>query len=228
MIPSTTHSAAILEDVFIPQPFQVVFYEGQNTSTSCIAILILRDVEFEMEESFSISIIREGSVPNATIVSPFVATVTIQEDTTPEPSSEESAALSLPWLIATLSVSIIVVGVSSCLGGLLVYRCRVHCKMTKDDDPLYDYVVTDDKMVTSPNKAYTELNRSLPPQPAVANHLAITTSPNESYQQRLEMNPAPIATSMNEAYLTSVSLLVASSHTSEPSNHDAVAHQDNS
>ena len=63
----------ILEDVFIPDPFQVVFSEYQNTSTECIDILILKDNEEEEDEYFTVSITSAGTEPYARIIDPSVA-----------------------------------------------------------------------------------------------------------------------------------------------------------
>ena len=76
---STPPFTSIPEDVFIPHPFQVVFYEGQNNSTSCIDIFLLPDSVLEDDEYFTISIATAGTEPHARILSPSVVTFTIQD-----------------------------------------------------------------------------------------------------------------------------------------------------
>ena len=117
------YPVAILEDVFIPEPFQVVFSEGQNTSTGCIDILILSNTADEGDEYFTISISSARTEPSARITSPSAVTVTIQGND-PTPTTENGEAISPLVLGAIIGVSIVVIGVTSCVAAILVYLCH--------------------------------------------------------------------------------------------------------
>ena len=71
---------ALSDDISLPDPLQVVFSVGQNTSTGCITITITRDEEFEEDHYFTVSITSAGTVPYAVVGSPAVARVTILDD----------------------------------------------------------------------------------------------------------------------------------------------------
>ncbi|CAI8028755.1 hypothetical protein GBAR_LOCUS16349 [Geodia barretti] len=193
-------TASTLEDVSIPEPFQVVFSEGQNTSTGCIDILILRDAADEGDEHFTISITSGGTEPGARITSPSAVTITIQGND-PTPTTVNDEAISLPVLGAIIGVSSIVIGVTSCVAAILVYICyskRV-CRQqkTRSEDPVYATVGSKDDGVTVTKPLSLR-------QPPITDN-AIITSPNESYTyppiMNLGVHREIITTSLNDAYI---------------------------
>ena len=150
--------------MFIPQPFQVVFSEGQNTSTSCVNILLLTDTELEDDEHFTISITSAGTEPYARILSPSLVTVTIHgttpSDTTPHQNDKN---LSLQWGMVILILSCVVVGAMSCFVSILLYHCILKqkcCKLSTTEgshtyETARDMFCLENNMVT--NEAYSRV-----------------------------------------------------------------------
>ena len=60
--------------------FQLVFPVGHPTPTNCIDIPITSDTELEDNHEFTVEITGAGSAPYATLGSPVVTTVTIEDD----------------------------------------------------------------------------------------------------------------------------------------------------
>ena len=190
----------------------MVFYEGQNNSTSCIDIFILPDSVLEDDEYFTISIATAGTEPHARILSPSVVTFTIQ-DTTPSDTlltHDDRVDLSLQWFIIVLAGSCIAVGITSCITTALLSQCLskriICCKQTQEKDPIYETTIDDElKMVTTPNEAYSSPSTSQPPP--TSDLIPIRTSLNESYlaqyhtrPSNLEMGQAVVTSSSNAAY----------------------------
>ena len=176
--------------MFIPRPFQVVFSEGQNTSTSCVNILVLRDTELEDDEHFTISITSAGTEPYARILNPSVLRVTIHDtvpsDTTPHQNDEN---LSLQWGMVMLILSCVVVGATSCFVAILLYHCiskQKCCKLSKRShtyETARDVFCLENNMVT--NEAYSRVIS----RPPLANDRAIITSPNHTVHVQAPVRP---------------------------------------
>ena len=207
---------------------QLVFSEGQNTSTGCVSVLILEDTEEEGDEYFTLSITSAGTQPHAKIISPSVVTIIIQED---NPTDDEDLVLSLPILATILSVASVVLGVISCIAAVLVYHCLSKygcCKKTQAhkyyEDPVYAAIKEGGK---TPNKVRITPPDSLSPPTAAFNKMEmIPTSPNESYTSPIDsgvhtrpvclgIHQEGITTSLNEAY-TFATLAAVTPPTTEP------------
>ena len=178
----------------------MVFSEGQNTSTGCIDILILRDAADEGDEHFTISITSGGTEPGARITSPSAVTITIQGND-PTPTTVNGEAISLPVLGAIIGVSIVIIVVTSCVAAILVYIfyskrvCRQ--QKTRSEDPVYATVGSKDDGVTVTKPLSLR-------QPPITDNMIIT-SPNESYTyppiMNLGVHREIITTSLNDAYI---------------------------
>ena len=203
----------------------MVFSEGQNTSTECIDILILKDNEEEEDEYFTVSITSAGTEPYARIIDPSVVTITIEGTNTTPASSEDSEAISPLVLGATLGgVSIVAIAVTGCVAAIIVYICyskRVCCQKTHGSQPEYPVYATigskhDGLTVTKPQLLLTD---SLSPRGPVTPNSAIETSPNESYtfppitQCYMGTHREVITTTLNDAY--AVATLAANSEIDE-------------
>ena len=179
-----------------------MFSEGQNTSTGCIDILILSNTADEGDEYFTISISSAQTEPSARISSPSAVTVTIQGND-PTPTTEKGEAISPLVLGAIIGISIVVIGVTSCVAAILVYLCyskRV-CRQqkTRIEDPFYATIGSKDDGITV----------TKPPSPRqlpITDNMIIT-SPNESYtyppivtRGNLGVHREVITTSLNDAY----------------------------
>ena len=178
--------------MFIPQPFQVVFSEGQNTSTSCVNILVLRDTELEDDEHFTISITSAGTEPYSRILSPSVVIVIIR-DTTPSDKMphQNDENLSLQWVMVILILSCVVVGATSCFVAILLYHCiskQKCCKLSTTEgshtyETARDMFCLENNMVT--NEAYSRVMS----QPQLANDQAIIASPNHTVHVQAPARP---------------------------------------
>ena len=60
--------------------FQLVFPVGHPTQTNCINIPITSDTQLEDNHEFTVEITGAGSAPHATLGSPVVTTITIEDD----------------------------------------------------------------------------------------------------------------------------------------------------
>ena len=178
--------------MFIPQPFQVVFSEGQNTSTSCANILVLRDNELEDDEHFTISIISAGTEPYARILSPSVLIVTIHDivpsDTTPHQNDEN---LSLQWVMVILILSCVVVGATSCFVAILLYHCisKQKCCKLSTTEGSHTYETARDVFCLENNVVTNEAYSRVMSRPPLANDQAIITSPNHTVHVQAPARP---------------------------------------
>ena len=69
------------DDTGLTNPvFQLVFPVGHLSQTYCIDIPITSDTELEDNHEFTVEITGAGSAPHATLGSPVVTTVTIEDD----------------------------------------------------------------------------------------------------------------------------------------------------
>ena len=60
--------------------FNLIFTVGHPNSTKCFDIPITSDTELEDDHDFNVTIISAGSAPHASIGTPSVAIVTIEDD----------------------------------------------------------------------------------------------------------------------------------------------------
>ena len=137
---------ATSEDVSIPQPFQVTF-SGPQSSVGCISIPVISDSDAEGDEFFTVSIAMAGSQPHARILSPSVATITIQDNTTSMSESNTLESMyytleSIYWSAGILAGCCITVGLVGCILGALLHWCcsRHSCCMRKtpiNDIPMH-------------------------------------------------------------------------------------------
>ena len=71
----------LADDTGLGNPqFQVVFLIGHPTQTYCTDIPITSDTELEDNHEFIVEITGAGSVPHATLGTPGLTTVTIEDD----------------------------------------------------------------------------------------------------------------------------------------------------
>ena len=76
----TPFSAAVADDISLPDPLQVVFSVGQTESTGCIDVPITSDTELEGDHDFTVTITSAGSAPHAIIGDVFISSITIDDD----------------------------------------------------------------------------------------------------------------------------------------------------
>ena len=71
----------VADDTNLTNPvFPLVFPVGHPTPTICTDIPIMSDTELEDNHEFTVEITGAGSAPHATLGSPVVTTVTIEDD----------------------------------------------------------------------------------------------------------------------------------------------------
>ena len=69
------------EDTGLPSAqFNLTFTVGHPNATKCIDIPITSDTELEDDHDFNVTITSAGSAPHASIGTPSVTTVTIEDD----------------------------------------------------------------------------------------------------------------------------------------------------
>ena len=192
-----------------------MFQVGQNTSTGCTSIQIVRDTELEGDQLFTVSITSAGTEPYVRIRSPSVATVIIEDFSTPSQppgSDDESGVLSLQLAIAIPALCSVVVGVASCLLATLLYRClakQLCCPARPiGEDPVYaDIVVNNHRpiLLSETDTLQTPTDHEL------GYEFPLEIAPNEAYAQATDSlrshpetsNSLTIMTSHNESYAVS-------------------------
>ena len=77
----TSTQTVVADDTDLTNPeLQLVFPVGHSNSTNCIDIPITSDTELEGDHEFTVEITGAGSTPYASLGSPVVTTVTIEDD----------------------------------------------------------------------------------------------------------------------------------------------------
>ena len=74
-------STVVVDDTGLSSAqFNLIFTVGYPNATKCIDIPITSDTELEDDHDFNLTITSAGSAPHASIGTPSVATVTIEDD----------------------------------------------------------------------------------------------------------------------------------------------------
>ena len=74
------YTAAVADDISLPDPLQVVFSVGETESSGCINVPITSDTELEGDHDFTVTITSAGNTPHAMIGTPSVSIITIKDD----------------------------------------------------------------------------------------------------------------------------------------------------